>query len=359
MHCNVGSFYIFIRFRDCEFFNQIIHSFTDTDVIIWEGDPSDPTRKPPEMYTLIENFCLGTRRLEIFGRASSSLRRGWVTVLGQGQEEWLPPPVQGGGTGTMHVDGDEGGEAIRWERESWENGIKELANGGKSVVPMTSDIDALRPKSPFRPGAQGGGGSSGGVGVGIGAGRFGAGNRGGFGVGGQGGGQGQNQMMAQPMMGMGMNALGVSGMGMGNGVGVEGMMSGWPGMMGGMGNMNVGGMGNMNAGGLGNMNAGGMGVGMGMPMMGQIGHVGMGMGPAFQGQGGAFGGGGVPVFNGGMGWSEPGQFGMEGGWDGDGILGMNGMGGAMNINLGGMNMGGGMGNIGQWGGAGGTYEGYH
>ena len=41
----------------------------DTDVLIWEGDASDPTLKPPEMYTLLENFCLGLRRLEIFGRA--------------------------------------------------------------------------------------------------------------------------------------------------------------------------------------------------------------------------------------------------------------------------------------------------
>ncbi|KAJ7441431.1 MT-A70-domain-containing protein [Mycena latifolia] len=47
----------------------------------WEGDTADPTRKPPEMYTLIENFCLGTRRLEVFSRAHSSVRRGWVTAL--------------------------------------------------------------------------------------------------------------------------------------------------------------------------------------------------------------------------------------------------------------------------------------
>ncbi|KIM23587.1 hypothetical protein M408DRAFT_77403 [Serendipita vermifera MAFF 305830] len=56
-----------------------VHCNIDTDVIIWEGDATDPLRKPPELYALIENFCLGTRRLEIFGRASS-LRRGWVTV---------------------------------------------------------------------------------------------------------------------------------------------------------------------------------------------------------------------------------------------------------------------------------------
>ena len=51
-------------------------------MLIWEGDPTDPTLKPPEMYTLIENFCLGLRRLEIFGRART-LRRGWVSALAE------------------------------------------------------------------------------------------------------------------------------------------------------------------------------------------------------------------------------------------------------------------------------------
>ena len=31
------------------------------------------------MYTLIENFCMGLRRLELFGRPYS-LRSGWVTA---------------------------------------------------------------------------------------------------------------------------------------------------------------------------------------------------------------------------------------------------------------------------------------
>ncbi|KAJ7490521.1 hypothetical protein FB451DRAFT_1552213 [Mycena latifolia] len=47
----------------------------------WKGDAADPTRTPLEMYTLIGNFCLGMRRLEVFGRARSSLRRGWVAAL--------------------------------------------------------------------------------------------------------------------------------------------------------------------------------------------------------------------------------------------------------------------------------------
>lgn len=289
-------------------FTYSVHA--DTDVIIWEGDPSDPTRKPPEMYTLIENFCLGTRRLEIFGRVPSSLRRGWVTVVGPGQEERLPPRSQV--QGLIHVEGEEGGEATGWERDTWEERIKELANRGKPVVPMTLDIDALRPKSPFRPGqgnhnnvgGGGGGGSSGGVAMGMGGGngRFGSGgHRGGFGGGGAGIGHGlahQNQMMIQPgMMGMGMNGLGMGGA---IGVGVDEMMGGWNQMMGGMG--------------MGGMQGGPMGRGMSMPMMGQ-----MGMGGGFPGAG---------LFNGGMGitgmggWGDQGTFGLEGSWEGDGMMAM-------------------------------------
>lgn len=291
------------------------------------------------MYTLIENFCLGIRRLEIFGRPSS-LRRGWVTVMGPGQDERLPAAADG--QGTINVGGEEGGRATRWEREIWEEGIKELANGGKAVVPMTPEIDALRPKSPFRPGQTNqsvSGSNSANA-------RFGPGNRNnGFTTGGQGSqGQvlGQTPMMVQPMMGM--NAL---GMGMGAGVGVDDMMGAWNPMMGGMGNMT--GMGNMNAGTMSGMNTPMGHVGrMGMPMMG---HMGMG--------GGTFGAG-AGVFNTGMGgpgmgWGEQGQFGMDSnGWDGDGMMGMgvNGMGGGMNMNA--MNMG-----MGQWGTGAGTYEGYH
>lgn len=297
----------------------------DTDVIFWEGDPSDPTRKPPEMYTLIENFCLGTRRLELFGRAHSSLRRGWVTALGPGQEARLP---QEGA-----VYSEDGAVAARWDRESWDNDIKTLANGGKTVVPMTAEIDALRPKSPFRPGAQGAGSNPGGA-MGMGGARFSGGNRGGFAAS-QGQNQGQNQnqnlgqgqMINQPMMmGMGgMNPMGM-GMGMGGGVG-EGMMQ-WPGMMNGM-------------------------SAMGAPMMGH-------------GQMGQMYG-----FNGAMagGWEDQSQYAMDQGqyamdqnqyatdgvWDEGMVMNMNAMNGAGG---GGMNPMHGMGMGQQWG-NGGVYEGYH
>ena len=103
------------------------------------------------MYTLIENFCLGLRRLEIFGRARTA-RRGWVTALAEGEEDRIEEGMTLGdddGTAGPAQDG-----AMRWNRERWEAQIKELAGGGtKLVVPATPEIDALRPKSPVRGGS--------------------------------------------------------------------------------------------------------------------------------------------------------------------------------------------------------------
>ena len=99
--------------------------------MIWEGDASDPTLKPPEMYTLIENFCLGLRRLEIFGRARTA-RRGWVTALAEGEEERIEEGM------TLGDDDDAQEGAMRWNRETWEARIKDLAGGGQRlVVPVT------------------------------------------------------------------------------------------------------------------------------------------------------------------------------------------------------------------------------
>lgn len=51
----------------------------DTDVVIAE-EPSDGTkRKPDELFNIIENFCMGRRRLEIFG-SDQSMRPGWLTA---------------------------------------------------------------------------------------------------------------------------------------------------------------------------------------------------------------------------------------------------------------------------------------
>lgn len=363
------------------------------------------------MYTLIENFCLGFRRLEVFGKLSS-LRRGWVTALAPGQEEHLPA------NGALQIEEEDGGLAARWAQESWEEGIRQLAANSsavtsgnntsnigipKPVVPMSAEIDNLRPKSPVR-GGQGnnqhhhnnsGNGSNSGpaqqqtMAMSMsGPARFSSGggtaNRGanaGFAnlastpMNMQNQMMGQNALMGQPMMGMGM--------GMGN---MDDFMGGWPPMMGPMAGMGVGatphgaagGMGAsgaglparaMNAGGalpgmgahgMGMAGAGNMAPGMGaaqglngipMHMMGQ-----MGMGSAFGGQGaggvggGNYGTGGMQMFNGPGGmnaWAgDQGQFGMEGGWvegDGRGMMGANmpGMLGSMGM---GMNQ--------QWGGSG-------
>ena len=216
------------------------------------------------MYTLIENFCLGTRRLEIFGRARSSLRRGWVTALVEGDEAHV-----NGGEMAPDLGMEGSGGAVEWEKEKWEGGIRDLAGmnvmegqvglgpGGsmRAVVPNTPEIDALRPKSPLRGGSSNHttqGGMSGGVSMGMGRGRGGA--VGGF-MGNHGAPMmGQNQMMmgvGAPMMGIGipMNAMGMDpsamfGMG---GMGLPGMgmgigMMGMPNMSGGQ-NMGMMGMG--------------------------------------------------------------------------------------------------------------------
>ncbi|KAJ7058143.1 MT-A70-domain-containing protein [Mycena amicta] len=203
-HCLIGIRGTVRRSNDSWF----VHCNVDTDVIFWEGDATDPTRKPPEMYTLIENFCLGTRRLEIFGRTPSSLRRGWVTALSPGQESRLPTE------GTIYTD--EGAVAGPWNQVAWDADIKTLANGGKFVVPMTSEIDALRPKSPVRSGSHSA--ASGGGGGQLNGGRFKYQN------GNQG--QGQTMMMPQPqpmMMGIPAMAMAMGGDG--------GMLQQWPGAM--------------------------------------------------------------------------------------------------------------------------------
>ncbi|OCH88940.1 MT-A70-domain-containing protein [Obba rivulosa] len=329
-HCLMGIRGTVRRSTDSWF----VHCNVDTDVMIWEGHPSDPTLKPPEMYTLIENFCLGLRRLEIFGRAQTA-RRGWVTALAEGEEDRIEEG--------MVLDDADGADphqgAMKWDREAWEARIKELANGGKAVVPMTQEIDALRPKSPVRGGSNNmnaGMGSSlpanpaqMGIVMPLGMGMAGHSgnanpNRAGF--------QNANRMV-QPMMAMAnMGAGDVS-------------MMGWPEM-----GMNM------------------VGMNMGTPMGGLPGMNAMGMGVGQQGMGFTQGAGGFGGFDGGqmhggmgmdpnMGWM-PGVDGQM--WDGgmgEGMMGMSGMGNmgmGVNMGMGGnmnANMGMGMG-MGQWGGEG-------
>jgi len=51
----------------------LIHANVDTDIVISEENENGGLKKPEEMYHIIEHFCLGRRRLELFGEVSSAI----------------------------------------------------------------------------------------------------------------------------------------------------------------------------------------------------------------------------------------------------------------------------------------------
>merc|ERR1712060_878472 len=58
---------------------HFIHANCDVDLIMEEEKEFGSTHKPAELYKTIEHFCLGRRRLELFG-LDRNLRDGWLTV---------------------------------------------------------------------------------------------------------------------------------------------------------------------------------------------------------------------------------------------------------------------------------------
>jgi mRNA m6A methyltransferase non-catalytic subunit len=70
-HCLMGIKGTVRRSTDGDF----IHANIDIDLIISEENDE----KPIEIFHIIEHFCLGRRRLHLFGR-DSSIRPGWLTV---------------------------------------------------------------------------------------------------------------------------------------------------------------------------------------------------------------------------------------------------------------------------------------
>ena len=146
-HCLVGIKGSLKRNRD----NHIIHANVDTDVIIAE-EPDDPgsRRKPDEIYDIVENFCLGTRRLELFGE-DHNVRDGWLTlglgltrsnfVLG---DDGFPKADTGGGGGGGGAGGAGAGVGV---------GVGAGGGGGAKpgaghLLPHHPRIEALRPKTP-------------------------------------------------------------------------------------------------------------------------------------------------------------------------------------------------------------------
>lgn len=138
-HCLMGIRGTVVRSTDSFF----VHCNVDTDTILWPGVHDahglwDPTAKPPELYHLIENFCLGTRRLELFGR-NTNLRPGWLTVghaLGPAHAAWP-------------------GGAVPWDPWTYTQHFTLEPptcplHLRTNLVPYSDECEALRPRSPTR-----------------------------------------------------------------------------------------------------------------------------------------------------------------------------------------------------------------
>ncbi|TKY86022.1 hypothetical protein EX895_004847 [Sporisorium graminicola] len=184
-HCLMGIRGTVRRSTDVRF----VHCNIDTDVILWPGPEQrddlgssqergnveqsrshmlpDMVSKPPELYQTIENFCLGTRRLELFGR-NRNLRRGWLTIgleVGPEAPAWpeggkvaLPPT----GLPILAENGPSDQLNLHLERLQIPRPYDKIeydANFGvdrpgcdlrdrSNLVPYVEEVDQLRPKSP-------------------------------------------------------------------------------------------------------------------------------------------------------------------------------------------------------------------
>jgi len=120
---------------------HFVHSNCDTDVIVGEEPPGGSTEKPAELYDIIERFCLGRRRLELFGE-EGNVRHGWVTVGRQLPTSNFRPDVYSSHfkwpDGRVYVENTMGGRMPR---------------ACPVVIPVPQEVDEARPKSP--PGAHG------------------------------------------------------------------------------------------------------------------------------------------------------------------------------------------------------------
>ena len=77
-HCLMGIKGTVKRSTDGDF----IHANVDIDLIIEDEPEFGSKDKPVEIFHIVEHFCLGRRRLHLFGR-DSTIRPGWLT-LGSG-----------------------------------------------------------------------------------------------------------------------------------------------------------------------------------------------------------------------------------------------------------------------------------
>ncbi|CAL8103643.1 unnamed protein product [Calicophoron daubneyi] len=118
-HCLMGIHGTVRRSTDGDF----IHANIDIDLIIEEAPKYGgyaAKDKPTEIFHIIEHFCLGRRRLHLFGR-DSTLRAGWLTV---GSEL----------------------SASNFDARLYASNFSKEPNG--LLLGSTEEIERLRPKSP-------------------------------------------------------------------------------------------------------------------------------------------------------------------------------------------------------------------
>ncbi|XP_043917593.1 N6-adenosine-methyltransferase non-catalytic subunit [Protopterus annectens] len=114
-HCLMGIKGTVRRSTDGDF----IHANVDIDLIITEEPEIGNIEKPVEIFHIIEHFCLGRRRLHLFGR-DSTIRPGWLTV----------------------------GPTLTNSNFNAETYASYFGSPGSTLTGCSEEIERLRPKSP-------------------------------------------------------------------------------------------------------------------------------------------------------------------------------------------------------------------
>ncbi|KAJ4772462.1 N6-adenosine-methyltransferase subunit METTL14 [Rhynchospora pubera] len=130
-HCLMGIKGTVHRSTD----GHIIHANIDTDIIIAEEPTDGSTKKPEDMYQIIEHFALGKRRLELFGE-DHNIRPSWLT-LGEGLSS-------SNHNKEAHIKNFSDKDGKVWQEGGGRNPPPEAAH----LVVTTPEIEALQPKSP-------------------------------------------------------------------------------------------------------------------------------------------------------------------------------------------------------------------
>ena len=137
---------------------HLVHANVDTDVIFGEEPDEGSSRKPDDIYEPIENFCMGRRRLNVFGN-DQTIRTGWITIGPDltssvfDKDEYLRE-LSGPAPATL------GDQPNALQDPRWANSETMLQfSTDNRLVGSTPEIERLRPRSP--PAGRGGRGRGG------------------------------------------------------------------------------------------------------------------------------------------------------------------------------------------------------